>query len=94
MKDSVIQTEDMQVCFVNTMQPPCKIKPLGHFDYQEKDGKYTFQELCEVHYPHPDVPDMVTVHLLQWEDVSFPKGLHKSVAYAIDAMKGFKSVKS
>ena len=82
----ISKTENMLVCFVNTNQPPRKIKRLGVFKYYVRDNKFYLQELCEVYYPHPEAPDEGNIRLLDWFQVEYEPGTQRLIQAAIDGV--------
>ena len=45
-----------KVCFVNSEEPPLKVKHICYFTTRDGDG-FVLWELVEEYFPHPDAPD-------------------------------------
>lgn len=80
----------MQCVFVNTEQPPKRIRRLGLLVASKRDNKIQVSEMCEVFYPHPDAPNDAVVSVYQFISCKVPMGLDTSVLFVCDAMKGFQ----
>jgi len=88
----ISKNDNTLVCFVNTNQPPRKIKRLGVFKYQVDDKKFYLYELCEVWYPHPEAPTEANVQLLDWFQVEYEPGTRRLIQAAIDAVHDIKAI--
>lgn len=88
----VLTKQGVQVCFVNSEQPPVKIVQKKMFTYSRNENDFCFYELCEVFYPHPDAPDCALVSFLNFLPVSCPIGFETSASYTIDAGEGLSAV--
>lgn len=88
----ISKNDNMLVCFVNTNQPPRKIKRLGVFRYQFNEKKFYLYELCEIWYPHPEAPEDANVQLLDWVQVEYVPGTQNLITSAIDAVTDIKSL--
>jgi len=60
----VVQDEKMLACFVNSEQPPLKVKHLCYYTTPNiESDKINLMEVYEAHYPHPEAPDDAIIHL-------------------------------
>jgi hypothetical protein len=78
--------------FINTKEKPIRIIRLGLFRAESKRNHTSFQEMCELVYPHPQAPRNAVVSVYRFMDVRHQLGTMALIKQTIDAMSGIKKI--